>query len=173
MFKANVIKDKMFYQYQHFQLIGFMLTVIPLAIMSNVLFGMSEWVFVPSAIIYIVLLVMLFKNQKKILHSVSELTIEANHEQITIYSKKQGVILEFEVSEIDTIRVSKNNQIEPVVFSEIIDQFKGKFSKSFIQVETQKDTKRIEFLVESHYQLIQLEKCMDLWQEKNIEVTVL
>lgn len=170
MFKAKVIHDKKYYQYQYFQFIVFALTIVPIGLFSNSLFGLPEWITIPAGVVYILLMVLLFRNQKKMNNAFGKKTVVATIEAIEIHSKKEGLLKKYVLNEADKIEVMKTYPMEVGGLSDVIEQFKGNFPKSYFRFKTQEDTKKIEFILESHYQLIQLEKCIKNWKEKGLTV---
>ena len=172
MFKADIIQDRKYFQFQHFQLIVVSLTIIPLGLLSNSIFGLPEWISIPAGILYVVLMIFVFKNQKKIQKVLGKKHLEANADSIAIYSKKDGLIEQYSISAINKIKVQKNLQLETGGFKDVIEQFKGNFPESNLKFRINNETKHFDFIIDTHYQLIQLEKCIKAWEEKNIEVSV-
>jgi len=169
MFKAKIIEDISLYQKLRKQIFWVLMPLGLLSLFTNVA-QMPLILFIFSCVLLIVALIAVRKKRYIFEHLSADKTLEADISNLTI-KEKGDKIVSFSVSELDKIRIKSVVDIGEGA-SDLINIAKGNIPTSFIEIQKKGHKERFEFIIESHYMLVQINKLIEEWKANQLQVEV-
>ena len=118
----------------------------------------------------IVALIAVRKKRYIFEHLSADKTLEADISNLTI-KEKGDKIVSFSISELDKITIKSVVDIGEGA-SDLINIAKGNIPTSFIDIEKKGHKERFEFIIESHYMLVQFNKLIEQWKAQQLQVNI-
>ncbi len=155
MFKARIIEDISLYQKLRKQIFWVLMPLGLFSFFVNVR-QIPLALFTFTIMLIAVSLVSIRKKRYLFENLTSNKTIEADINDLTI-KEKGDKIINFSISELDKITIKSVVDIGEGA-SDLINIAKGDIPTSFIEIEKKGHKERFEFIIESHYMLVQINK---------------
>lgn len=102
------------------------------------------WVIIPMIIVFIVIILPSSKIQKN-MSGLTKKSIKIDHTEIRIISKSGTIVENINLEDVDKIRVKEEYSIPQESFKGIKEEFKRNANTHYIQLEQNKELKRIDF----------------------------
>ena len=169
MFKAKIIEDISLYQKLRKQIFWVLMPLGLLSLFTNVA-QMPLILFIFSCVLLIVALIAVRKKRYIFEHLTADKTFEADKSNLTI-KEKGDKIVSFSVSELDKIRIKSVVDIGEGA-TDLINIAKGNIPTSFMEIEKKGHKERFEFIIESHYMMVQINKLIEEWKANQLQVEV-
>jgi len=169
MFKAKLIESENYYNYRSKQL---MLTLIP-AVLIGVLvnaYQAPNWLIIFMIGLYILILILMSKNQKRINAILGNILIEIDEQEIRIKSKKGKEQEIIKLEEVEKIILKKEYGIPQETIKELREELIGKTKQNFIIVHQKEQSRKLDFEVDSYFMIQQLNKLIEIWQKKGYNI---
>lgn len=168
-FKAKIIESPVYYSLKRKELFIGLATAIPAAILAN-FFERPVWIVLIALVIYFLLLLIMKNNQQGIKDISSNKMIEIGVDQIDLKSANNEIIGSFDLAKTKKIMLNKDFGMPQESIADIAQEMKGKPKKNFIIIEQNGQFQKFDFLVDSYYMLKQMDKIIEQWQQRGIEV---
>lgn len=164
-FKAPLIDDQNFYAKRR--------AVIILNFVSFSLIGLVQFMFDLTVLLGFILMaimvgsfVYLVQAQRAMNKMVAQHFLEADAQEIRILDQQKKLVEAIKVEDLDRIKVDHCFDIAAESLNDIMAELKGQPMKNSISIECQGKRRRLEFLIDSHYMLVQLQKVLKAWREQ-------
>ncbi len=165
MVKAKLIENERYYKLRREQMLLILITWIPIGIIGH-LFKIPFNLGIVSFGIYLLVVILLFRNKKLMHLIIGNKIIEIDEEEIRIKSKK-GIRLEvIKLAEIDKIILKKDYFMPQEPIKAIGHEIKGNTPQNFIILQKNKEERKLYFEFDSYYMLEQMNKMINKWEEK-------
>jgi Ca2+/Na+ antiporter len=172
MFKAKLIESENYYKTRRNQLLLMLLPSIPIALIIN--FDMFPlWVTAAMVALYVVFMYFSVKNNKLMEAFTGKKLLEIDDDEIRIMSKEGKQLENFKVEHIDKLYVKSEYGIPQETMTEVAQELKGKLKKNYIIIQKGTVQSRCDFIVDSHYMLVQLGKHIDYWKNKSYNIEMI
>jgi Ca2+/Na+ antiporter len=168
-FKAKLIEDPIYYSLKRKELFIGLITAIPAALLANY-FERPIWIVLVAFFVYIFLLLILKNNKQEINDISGQKIIEIEADLITLKSVHNKIIDSFDLTKSEKISLNKDFGMPQESIADIAQEMKGKPKQNFIIIEQNGEIQKFDFLVDSYYMIKQLDKIIEQWQQKGIEV---
>ena len=167
MFNAKIIEDISLYQKLRKQIFWALIPLGVLSFFTNVA-QMPLILFIFSCVILVVALIAVRKKRYIFENLTLDKTIEADISNLTI-KEKGDEIVSFSISELDKIRIKSVVDIGEGA-TDLINIAKGNIPTSFMEIEKKGHKERFEFIIESHYMMVQINKLIEQWKANQLQV---
>ena len=171
MFKAKIIENPTYYSLRRKLLILSTFAMIPLGFVSV----SQHFHFIYSLIIFIVFivfLIFLYKTRIKVEKLVGERNIQISEHSIEILGKSAAIEKSFSIRDADEIIVKEKYQFPEENISEFYKEMKGDNLSNYLIIKTNGKTHKFDFIIDSHYMILQLKKIINFWTEQDITITL-
>lgn len=166
MFKAKLITNFNYYQFNQIGLILSFITIMFIVTFMEVL-TVPFWL-VPFVVVLGILAIIISKRiESKKKEAVSGDTIELGASEIKI-NYKEGEAMRIPLTLINKITVRESYEIPGDSIRRLFNEIKGKQHKNFIIIEQGEERKRFDFVIDSYYAIEQINKVVDIWFEKEM-----
>ena len=169
MFKAKIIENTNYYLMKRKYLIIMLIVLFLLGLVSNITLASIYWTPI-LIIIAVVFSIFLYKTGKKVTNLTEKRKIHISNNSIEILNNSGEIEKEFKVSEADEIIVKDKYQISDESISDLIKEIKGANLKNYLIIKSKGKTNKFDFLVDSHYMILQMKKIINFWSEQNIKI---
>jgi len=168
-FKAKIIESPVYYTLKRKELFIGLAATIPAGLLAS-FFEIPVWIVLIVLVIYILLILILKNNQQEI-KNISDLKmIEIDADYIKLKSVNNEIIDSFDLTKTEKIMLNKDFGMPQESIADIVQEMKGKPKQNFIIIERNEQFQKFDFLVDSYYMLKQLDKIIEQWQQRGIEV---
>ncbi|MDF1695557.1 MAG: hypothetical protein P1U56_06980 [Saprospiraceae bacterium] len=106
-------------------------------------------------------------NQKKIAESTEKHYLELKSDSIVVKSRKGLIKEKYDIQDIDKLSLKKEYDLDNAE-SNWIQELKGNHLQNFLEFVNAAGNKRFNFVIESHYQLKQLQKIKNSWKNQDL-----
>jgi len=144
MFKAPLIESLTYYQLRRRQLIISLLALIPMGLLME-LFEWPVWLGILLGIVYLLAIILMFKDQKRIKEASEKNIIEIGADFITIQSKNSDHKTRINLDNVDEIIVKKEYGLPEESLKDIAGELTGKHKKNFITLKQEDQKHTFEF----------------------------
>ena len=158
MFKAKLIEDKKAYSRvlnESFFLAAFI--IIPMFILSFFR-DLSIEIKIMIISVYATTIWLLFRNKKEMISFVGKNFIEIDKHEIRVKSKSGMVKEVLKISNYERIIFSENLRVAQDDFEILKDEIKRNPESNFLILKSNKEERRFDFEIDSHYMAEQLRK---------------
>ncbi|NNK89643.1 MAG: hypothetical protein HKO89_03470 [Saprospiraceae bacterium] len=166
MFKAKLIDNKSYYSLRRKVLLyGF----IP-NIFIGIIFAFSGITLLYSVLIFLIIIagvIIQHKTNKKFASTFGNKKIIIDYSSINIEGKKPADNHVFSIDSLDKIIIKESYQMPENSTKDIINEAKGITLKNFIAFTKDGVKTQYDFVVDSHYMLVQLDKIIAVWKNEN------
>ena len=168
MFKAKLIDSPNYYGYRKRGFIYFILGALPLGIWVNY-DTFPLWASILSILLYIGLLFLTVKNQKRMksVSGNSQIELDGNILRVKRSKGQQGYEMNLDKAEKISIPrdygLPKESIMDP-------DEVSMHPKKNFIEISTGDQKQKFEFIIDSHFMLTQFEKLIQSWTKKGYAI---
>lgn len=167
MFKSKLIENQEYYKHRVRALLFFSISSITVSFVANA-FTLPLWLIITS-IAALLLITYYSARSFKLLHLLSgRRSIEMNQSHIRIKSRISEELIPLE--EVDEIWAKKKYVIPQESFLDLFRELRGSPLKNFIIILRGSDEMRLDFDLQSHYMITQLEEVLNSWQVSGSKV---
>ena len=169
MFKAKLIENENYYNLRSKHLLLTILISIPMGIFVNN-FKLSIWGNLFAVSLYILMLIFLWKNQKKIQSILGNKLIEINEHEIKIKSKKGLPEEIINLNDVDKLILKDEYSMPQETMKEVGKEIVGNTKQNYLILQQKNNRRKIDFEVESYYMINQLKKVIKIWESKGYNI---
>jgi len=165
-FKAPLIDNQNFYAKRR--------AAIILNFISFIIIGLVQFVFEDISILlgFILVAIMvgstayLARAQRAMTKMAGQHQLQIDTEEIRILDQQKAVVESYRVEDLDRIQVDHCFNVETESLNDLMAELKGEPMKNSISIEYKGKRQRLEFLIDSYYMLVQLQKVLKAWREQ-------
>lgn len=172
MFKAKLIENDSYYSFKNKELWLSFFPAVVLGVMS-VYYQRSIWFTLVFIGIYILGMIALKRNQKRISAVIDNNQLEMDEQEIRIKSKGGTNSETIKLSSIEKIIIKDNYSIPQETVTDVVKEMSGDSKKNYLILYQNKQERKLDFEVESYYMLKQLSKVIDKWKANNCPIEIL
>ena len=173
MFRAKLIENEDYYKLRRKQLFLTLIPVIPFGLVIN-FYKLPTWVSIMMIGIYIIAILLMFKNQKKMNLIIGKKILEIEEEEIRIKTKNGEEKESFNLNKIEKLILKREYSIPQETISEVGKEIIGDTKQNYIIIkEKEKENRKLEFDVDSYYMIKQLNKIIQSWEKKGFIIEIL
>lgn len=170
MFHAKLITDEKYYKRNRWQLWITIIAAIPIGLMVN-FYKFPDWVSVLILLTVGVFFYTSLQNQKKIAAGIANKSIQFTNDEIIIHTgKTPNNSIHYNIRKIKEINLPETIKMPEESLQDLSRTLVGKQRKQFIRLNLGKKEVQYDFLIESYYMLVQLEKAIAVWKNAGIKV---
>lgn len=170
VFKAPLIVDKSFYSTRRVLQFFSIASAIVIGLISNF------WIYSPIIIAIVLLLAIgLYYYQARTYNKMQEMVngvkVHMDEASIRTLSNNGEIKQELILNSEHHLIVKEEYSLPEQGIRTSLNEMAGDHHKSYIIVDKAGEKEKFEFLIESHYMQVQLQKIIDAWREKGINIT--
>ncbi len=169
MFKAKLIGNESYYPLKRRQILFLILPSIPIGFLVN-FYSMPLWLTLLMVAVYILIIVLLFRDQRKINALTGENILEIDGNEIRIKSVKGNNEKVIHLDTIDKLVLKENYDLPKGNFNDDKSDLFGEVKKHFLVIKKGKQERNLDFEIDSYYMVNQLNKQIKLWEERDISI---
>lgn len=169
MFKAKLIDNDNYYKLKRKHFLLFVMPAIPMAILVS-FFQIPLWLTLIAGGLYVLILFLSNKNQKRINLVFGNKLLEIDKDEIRIKSKK-GVQQEvFKLNEVDKLIVKEHYAMPEERLEEVRKEIMGTTDQNYLIVQQYQKERKLYFEFDSYYMVNQLDKLIKSWSVNGIRI---
>ena len=168
MVKGKLIEDINYYKLRSKQFLLFVLPSILIGFIVNI-FKMPKWISFVTIALYISVMILAIRNQKKIL-KLSNKLIEIDATEIRLKSDKGSLIETIKLENLDKIILKEEYSMPQETMKDLKEEIAGKANMHYLEIFQNGSRKRIDFELNSYYMLEQLKKTIEIWKHNNFNI---
>ena len=169
MFKAKLIEKESFYKLKREQILYMFIPSILIGLLIN-FYALPIWLIIILVVIYLLLLFLTSKNLKQINAITGNKTIEIKEEEISIKNNNNGERETIHLNHQDKIILKANYALAQETIAEIGKELSGQAKENYLILEQNTKQRRLDFEIETHYMIEQLNKVIQVWEEKGFNI---
>jgi len=163
MFRARIIENQKYYNFRRKQLLFLTLTIIPAGFLANY-FELPVWAGVLGILGYIAALFLQLRNQKQLGASAGDSWLEIDKSTIKIKAKNGHLKETIKLDDVKQIILQENYSLPQDSLKAVKEEILGDPQKNLIVFQLEDGDKQLNFEVDSHYNLVQLQDLIAFWQ---------
>jgi len=169
MFKAKLIQHKGFYQLRSQQL---WLGLIPLLFIGLItsLYDLPTSLVLVFIAIYLITTFFIFRNRRQMNALSNSSTLDMNTHQISILNTLNGAKEIISLADVTRIIVKKQYSLPQETLSDLKNEAMGKANEQFIILHQGDKIKRLDFEIDTHFKITQLNKLIEAWQQQGYSI---
>jgi len=125
------------------------------------------------ALAMIIILFIQIRLRKKMTSFSDNRRIEISNDKICVFNNNGNLEKEILVADAREIKIANNYHLSEEGFKEVVASLKGKPLKNQISIQTNNETEKFDFIVDSHYRVKKLQNVIDFWNTQNINVSTI
>ena len=169
MFKAKLVENENYYNLRSKQLILMFLPSLPMGLIIN-FYQIPNWVTILMIGVYILTIILINKNQKRLSSMIENRSIEIDEKEIRIKSKNGTQKEIITLADIDKIIIKDTYSIPQETIKEIGKEMAGKAKKNYLILERNGQKRKLDFEITSYYMISQLNKIIANWKTIGYEI---
>lgn len=169
MFKAKLIENESYYKLRSKQLLLMLLPSIPFALLIN-FYQIPIWLTIVMIGIYILTIILMFRNQKRINSVLGNRLIEIDDDEIRIKSKKGMPKEIIKLNEIDKLVLKSDYSMPQETMKEVGSEIMGKTKQNYLILQQKNQKRKLDFEVDSYYMITQLNKIIENWTTRGYNI---
>lgn len=168
MVKGKLIEDKNYYKLRSKQLLLFVLPSILIGLLAN--FSKTpNWISIVAIALYIFLVMLTIRNQKK-MQGLSSKLIEIDATEIRLKSDEGSLIETIKLEHLDKIILKEEYSMPQETMKDLKEEIAGKANMHYLEIVQNGSRKRINFELNSYYMFEQLKKTIEIWKQNNFNI---
>jgi cbb3-type cytochrome oxidase subunit 3 len=169
MFKSKLIKSENYYKLRSKQLILMLLPGIPMGLIVN-FYQVPIWLTIAMIGIYILIIVLTFRNQKRINSVLGNELIEIDEKELRIISNKGIREQVFSLDKVDKLILKNEYSMPQETMKDLGKEIAGNAKQNYLILQQNGQDRRIDFEIDSYFMLRQLEKLIENWESKGYNI---
>ncbi len=169
MFRARLIENKSYYKLRVKQIFLLFLLLIPGNIIIN-FYEPPTWIAILILALYIGMIILVVRNQKKIRSVTGNKLIEMDNDEIRIKSKKGIEEEKIKLNNIEKIILKDQYSMPQETMKEVGQELTGKIKQNYIIINQDNEERRFDFEFDSYYMINQLNDLIKSWKTKGYNI---
>jgi hypothetical protein len=171
MFKAKLIDNERYYSYRSRQLIILVIAYLVLIPVFN-FFELPTWLNLCALVIYVGVLVLMFKNQNMMNTLLGNRIVEISGSQIKIKNLSKAKEETIMLDEVERLILMEEYMFPMEELEAIGKELSGKAKKNYLIVEQNGRSRKLHFEIESYYMINQLNKLIQTWKQSGLNIQI-
>ncbi len=169
MFKAKIIESKNYYKFRTKQLLLMFLMSLLIGLVVN-FYQIPIWLTILLCGFYILGIVLMARNQKRITSIFGNKLIEIDEREIRIKSKKGNRVEIINLDEVEKLILKKEYSMPQETIKEIGEEIAGNAKQNFIIITQNSKDRRLDFEIDSYFMIKQLNKIIENWISRGYNI---
>ncbi|MEM9546780.1 MAG: hypothetical protein AAGA77_12450 [Bacteroidota bacterium] len=169
MFKAKLIENKKYYQLRAKQAWLMLIPTILLGLIIN-FYQFPTWIIISAVLALVCSYLIMLRNQNALKKLSNQNAVELDEKEIRIRSLRSGTDECFSLDEVDKIIVQEEYGIPQESYTDLTEEMMGLPKENFMIILNKKEKRKIDFEIESHYMLTQLNKVIKNWIQNGVKI---
>lgn len=169
MFKAKLIENKNYYDLRTKQALLMLLPCFAIGLLVN-FYQIPIWVTILMIGCYIVTMVLIVGNQKRMKTALGNKVIEIDIDEIRIKSKKGNEEETIDLNEVEKISLKDEYSIPQESIKELGQELTGKTKQNYVMLHKGDQKRKLDFEIDSYYMINQLNKIIATWKAKGYQI---
>lgn len=172
MFKAKLIDNQNYYKLRRKQISLTIFGILSVPLIYT--YQLPIWVTGIGISLYVLAQILIYKNRKNLNSLIGNSKIEFDEKEIRVISKKINNKEIINLENIDKLIIKDNYSISPDRnITRSGKELIGKPTKNYIIIHQNNKERKLDFEIDSHYMIIQLNKVIEKWTNSTFSIEIL
>ena len=171
MFKAKLIENKKYYQLRVKQAWLSLIPTIAIGPIAN-FYQFPAWIFISAVLVCALSSLVVFRILKQMKKLSEQNAIEMNEKEIKIKSLSNGKSERIALDELEKIMIQSEYRIPQDSYKDYGNEILGNPKENYLILCNNETERKIDFEIESHYMLTQLNKLITSWSQTGIKIEI-
>ena len=169
MFKAKLIENDNYYKLRSKQLLLMLLPSIPFGLLVN-FYQIPTWLTVVVIGLYILVIILLIRNQKGMNSVLGNKLIEIDEQEIRIKSKNGTEEEIVNLDDVEKIILKEDYSMPQETMKEIGEEIIGKAKQNYLILQQNNQKRKLDFEIDSYFMIKQLNKLIENWETRGYNI---